>query len=801
MQELPAALAAFAAYPQFILYRLVPRNDGSGKTDKFPVDSRTGAVSDAHNTAIWLPPEQALAAAAQQGLGVGFVFTANDPFFFFDIDDCLEESGQWSDWANYLCNTFTGAAIEISQSGQGLHIFGTGQAPLGHACKAKDAQGRALPFDLYTVGRFAALTGTSIVGDAGTDHTATLQQIAAAYLAPGPTLESVDWTDEPAEGYGGPEDDDELLARMLRSRSTAAVMGGKASLSDLWERNEDVLGRCYPHDQGLETFDHSDADMALCCHLAFWTGKDCERMDRLFRRSGLCRDKWLDREHNYRVPTILKAVALCSDVYNPTPRNETPTGEAPVSVDPGAAVVGELRAGFQYLAVTQQQEHFAGCTYVRDLHRVFTPDGALLKQEQFNATKGGFVFALDTINDKTTKKAWEVFTESQAYIFPRAHGVCFRPEICPGVIIEEEGNTLVNTYIPVQTERLAGDSSPFLGHLARLLPDPGDQAILLAYMAACVQYKGVKFQWMPLLQGVEGNGKTVFISCLAHAIGHRYTHLPDSADLGNKFNYWLGGKLFIGIEEVYVPAAKQEVMEALKPMITNSRIGLQGKGDNQITGDNRANFFACGNHKDGLRKNKGDRRYCMFFTAQQSPCDITRDGMGGQYFPQLYEWLRGGGYAVVNEFLHTYAIPDALNPATECHRAPQTSSTKEALRIGMGAIEQEVLEAVDEGRPGFANGWISSAAFDKLLEDRRASNKIPINKRRAILQDIGYDWHPSLKGGRVNNPLLYETGKPRLYIREGHISRNLKQPAEIVKAYIAAQGYPAMGTAGAAATG
>ena len=54
--------------------------------------------------------------------------------------------------------------------------------------------------------------------DAGADHTPALEQIAAAYLAPGPTLESVDWTDEPAEGYGGPEDDDELLKIAMGSK-------------------------------------------------------------------------------------------------------------------------------------------------------------------------------------------------------------------------------------------------------------------------------------------------------------------------------------------------------------------------------------------------------------------------------------------------------------------------------------------------------------------------------------------------------------------------------------------------------
>lgn len=36
----------------------------------------------------------------------------------------------------------------------------------------------------------------------------------------------------------------------------------------------------------------SEADMALCSHLAFWTGRNAIQMDRLFRCSGLMRDKW-----------------------------------------------------------------------------------------------------------------------------------------------------------------------------------------------------------------------------------------------------------------------------------------------------------------------------------------------------------------------------------------------------------------------------------------------------------------------------------------------------------------------------
>jgi hypothetical protein len=59
----------------------------------------------------------------------------------------------------------------------------------------------------------------------------------------------------------------------------------------------------------------SEADMALCCHLAFWTGKDASRMDSLFRQSGLYRDKW--ERQDYRERTIAKAIERTTETYNP----------------------------------------------------------------------------------------------------------------------------------------------------------------------------------------------------------------------------------------------------------------------------------------------------------------------------------------------------------------------------------------------------------------------------------------------------------------------------------------------------
>jgi hypothetical protein len=447
------------------------------------------------------------------------------------------------------------------------------------------------------------------------------------------------------------------------------------------------------------------------------------------------------------------------------------------------------------MPVSQQIEYFKGCAYVRDIHRVFTPDGMLLKTEQFNACYGGYLFVMDSINDKTSKSAWEVFTQSQAYNFPKVHTTCFRPEREPGEIIHEEGWQLVNTYVPTETERQKGDPTPFLEHMDKLFPDDNDRAIIMAYMAACVQFKGSKFQWAPVIQGVEGNGKTLIISVVNFAVGSRYTHLPNAIDLagnGHKFNAWVQGNLFIGVEEICV-SDKREILEILKPLVTNSRLEIQGKGDNQITGDNRSNWIMCTNPKDALIITADSRRYCILYSAQQSNEDIVRDGMGGDYFPVIYDWLRGGGYEIINDYLHTYSIPVELNPALDrggrCHRAPHTSSTHEAIGLSRGSVEQEILEAMDEGRPGFAGGWVSSMMLDKLLQDRNDHKRINHNRRRDILNELGYMWHPSLSEGRVNSVIMQEGGKPRLYVKRGHIAQNIKGPAEVVRHYSEAQGY------------
>lgn len=775
MHTLPPALAGLAEYPQFILYRLI--RDGA-KLVKKPIDWRTGHTHDPTDPAAHTTAANALAAvAAGKADGIGFVFTDADPFFFLDIDHALQPNGQWSDLAQRLCAAFPGAAVEVSASGHGLHIIGTGIPP-AHGC-----DNDALQIQFYHRARFVALTGTHAMGDVRADMSAVLPWLVEHYFQVRAPAAPLAVEGGPRSDWRGPLDDEDLIRRALRSSSMAGKLGTSATFAELWDGDEAALARVFP--SATDTYNRSQADAALAAHLAFWTGCDVPRMARIMRRSGLARDKWDERDDYLEGRTLPRIAALQRDVCRDREIEAPALAEQPVSEMPAAAP----RTGSTFLSPGDQIEYFKGCVYVQDQHKVLVPGGVLLKEGQFRATYGGRCFVLEPGNEKTTRNAWEAFTESQAVAFPRASSSWFRPDLLPGGIMAYEGLTFVNTYVKLDIPTAPGDPSRFLNHLAILLPDERDRQILLAYMAALVQYPGVKFQWAPLIQGVEGNGKSFLSRCVSYAVGERYTHWPRADQISAKFNSWLSGKLFVAVEDAYTPDDHGELFEILKPMITSSRQPVEPKGVDQFSTWVWANFIFNTNIKGALKKTRNDRRIAPFYCAQQEAMDLRRDGIAGGYMPALYRWLYAeGGAATVAHFLRSYVIPDEFNPAKDCQRAPTTSVTEAAIEDSVGGIEQEVLEAIGAGLPGFCGGWVSSRMLDALLVRLNRSRSMTHRKRDKMLNDLGFIRHPGLAdGGRTNNPVAPDATKTVLYVRPGTDEARIEGAAAIARAYSEAQ--------------
>ena len=738
---------------QFMNYLLVP-NQQTGKNDKLPCNA-AGVIADAHAPSNWIDYAAAAKAVSDgRAAGIAFVLTANDPFFFIDLDNCRDGAGNWTNEAVAIFQTFSGAMAEISQSGRGLHILGK--------CRPDQLQDRRNKFDgwkeFYTQGRFIAFGSTGWEPIGGTlrldlDWTDTLRRVVPERPLLGELPEGVD----PA--YTGPQDDDVLIAKMLASKGGAAgAFGIRATVKMLWEADP-VLAQFYPDFGGDKTkFDNSAADAALMAHLAFWTGKDMPRMDRLFRRSALMRPKF--ERDDYRLKTVQDAARMCNRVYD--------------KVKPPGQTMPNPSTSEVYLNVPEMEQHFAGCVYIRELHRVMTPDGDLLKPDQFKSYYGGHIFQMNPDGTYPEKNAFVAFTENRTIRFPKVKKGVFDPQCPSGQIV----NDTVNTYVDPGVVFTPGDVGPFLDLLHKLVPNERDRAILLAWCASAVQNPGKKFQWAPVLQGMEGNGKTFIANCVAAGIGEVYTHRPTAAHMNEKFNSYLERSLLVIVEEVHAQG-KREMMDLLKPMVTNEWLEIRGMQQDKRMARNYTKWIFCTNYQDAIIKSTTDRRYAIIFTAQQFPEDLVRDGMDGAYFPDLYDWARNrGGYSAVAHYLKTYPIPAELDPAGLCHRAPVTTATNAAIEKSTGAIEAVVIEASENGTLGFRGGMLSSWSLEKLMREHNL--KLALNKRGGMLETMGF-----VNCGRAKGNLAWEGGtRPLIYARRG-----VNVGSDPTETYLRAQGY------------
>lgn len=739
---------------QYICWHYEDR--GEPKPTKVPFDPRTGKRIDHLDPNNWMTQEE----AAQLGTGVGFVITANDSIWCIDLDNVVE-NGQWKPVVSEVCQRFPEAFCEQSISGNGMHVWGLGQAPKNHRSKWEHA---GTKIEFYSKDRFIAL-GRPLGGTFGKyDYSQCLQQFVPVHQVDPSQLVL---TDQAMPGYTGPGNDDELIQKMLSSPGSAAsLFGDKATLVDLWNCNEAQLGRFFPSER--DTFDRSSADAALCIHLAFWTGRNAARMDRLFRRSGLMRDKW--NRPDYVKNTVGKAAAMQTKIYDIV--REQPKTDSEMSADLG-----------KFMTADEIIEHFKGCVYIKSQNRIFCPDGSILKTDAFKVAYGGFTFKMDLANRKTTDDAFKAFTQSQIFRCPVVDSIAFKPSLPTGEIVTRHGRTYVNTYVPIPVDIKQGDPSPFLNHVAKLYPDQRDQQIILSYMISLVQNPGKKFQWCPVLQGTPGSGKTTLLRCLVEAVGDHYFYKPKSTELDAKFNAGFRGKLLVGVEEVHIND-RRETVDAIKDIITDTRIAYEAKGLDQEMGDNVANWFMFTNHRDAIPKNKNDRRFSVFLGAHQEVEDLIRDGMDGDYFQRLYRWLEHeDGYKIVAHYLHTATPVAQFDPAGDCVRAPDTSTTGEAIAESRGAVEQEINEAIEAERRGFKGGFIGSGALEQLLKDHRRN--ISPRAKGAAMRNLGY----TIKI-RASKVIMEEgDGRAVIYMRPDHALAQEKLPTVVTESFMTAQGY------------
>ncbi len=251
--------------------------------DKIPKNPSNGKNAQSNNSSTWGTFKQAVKACETYGFdGIGFMFA--NGYFGVDLDHCIDNVDFCDEFVETL-ESYT----EVSKSGHGIHIICKGKLPDGARRKGN--------VEMYSSGRYFICTGNvyNQKYKEVKDCTESIKVLYSKYL-PSDMPKVERRKSEPVD-----LNDEEIIdkARNCKSGYVFNIL-----YSGNW--------------QGLYT-SQSEADLALCNQLAFWTGKDEVQMDRIFRSSGLMRDKW-DKKRGaktYGEITIGRACANCVETYEP----------------------------------------------------------------------------------------------------------------------------------------------------------------------------------------------------------------------------------------------------------------------------------------------------------------------------------------------------------------------------------------------------------------------------------------------------------------------------------------------------
>lgn len=239
--------------------------------------------------------------------GVGI--SIGDGICAVDIDYCLNDDAIWSDMAMDICQimqTYT----EISPGGRGLRLLfrATG---FQYNISRYFINNNSSHLEVYVSGatpKFVTVTGDALFPGADLEERGPqLQTVLERYMA----RPVQDRPPVPAPPQGSPPMlDDEAVIR-------AASRGQYGEIFEAL-----MSGDITAYDN-----DHSRADQALCGQLAFYTGRNAEQMDRIFRASGLMRPKWDERRGDvtYGQLTLQRAVDTPQTIYQPPVPPAPPT--------------------------------------------------------------------------------------------------------------------------------------------------------------------------------------------------------------------------------------------------------------------------------------------------------------------------------------------------------------------------------------------------------------------------------------------------------------------------------------------
>ena len=285
-------------------------------------------------------------------------------------------------------------------------------------------------------------------------------------------------------------------------------------------------------------------------------------------------------------------------------------------------------------------------------------------------------------------------------------------------------------------------------HFAHLFVNARDRKLLLDWLAYIVQERK-RVNWMPLMQGTEGDGKSFFAELCKIVLGWENVAVVPGEQLQERYNHFLEGVLLVFVEEVRLHGANRyEALNRMKPWITNKMVTIRAmhRGSYEIV--NTASLLAASNHKDAIPAGENDTRYFPMFSRFQRKAALKVFELEHpDYYRKLYDSLEHAG--ALRKWLLEHEISEDFNPSA---RAPESSSRAEMLVLNESDEEAAFEEAIAESkRLDFCDAMLCSLAMADVLEEKGV--EVPYGKAlKRFLSEKGFSAFP--KKVRVGDKIM-----------------------------------------------
>lgn len=322
-------------------------------------------------------------------------------------------------------------------------------------------------------------------------------------------------------------------------------------------------------------------------------------------------------------------------------------------------------------------------------------------------------------------------------MIPTAQDYAYDPAQPNDRFIVIGGSRLVNTYsatYPLEDQRRSAEAGELLQeHLSNLIAEPENRRRITDWMAYNVQFPGRKIRWAVLLQSTEGAGKTFLAEVMKCVLGAEHVKILDGGSIKSGWNEWSVGKQVIVLEEVKVSGTnKHEIMNSLKPLITNDDISVNERFRNNRQVQNISNYIIFSNHHDALALTPGDRRYFVLKSPLQSKQQVL--ALGEDYFAKLFAFIRDYPGAM-RSYLLNWEISADFRP--DGH-APRTKYVQDMVNDSANDLTATIRRLLLEGDlPLVQYDIVSAFTLRTALVNEEGLTKVTAQQIAQVLREEG----------------------------------------------------------------